>query len=110
MEVFSSRTPSPSAEPARFAPYEPKQIKSMLIRVQRSRTSAPVQLSLVFLPCFLVHGLMHDKTPVDIQDSLAHVHVLLQKDLDVVGRFQEENIGGVGDENLRGETSRRDVR
>lgn len=45
---------------------------------------------------------MHDKTPVDIQDSLAHVYMLLQKDLDVVGWFQEENIGGVGDENLRG--------
>lgn len=54
-----------------------------------------------FLPCFLVHGLMHNKAPVDVQDSLAHVYVLLQKDLDVIGWFQEENIGGVGDEYLR---------
>lgn len=43
---------------------------------------------------------MHDKAPVDIQDSLAHVYMLLQKDLDVIGWFQEEDIGGVGDENL----------
>lgn len=52
------------------------------------------------LPCLLVHGFMHDKAAVDVQDSLAHVDVLLQKDLDVIGWFQEENIRGVGDKGL----------
>ena len=41
-----------------------------------------------FLPCFLVHGLMHDKAAVDVQDSLAHVDMLLQKDLDIIGWLQ----------------------
>lgn len=44
---------------------------------------------------------MHDKAAVDVQDSLAHVDVLLQKDLDVVGWFQQENVGGVGDKYLK---------
>lgn len=43
---------------------------------------------------------MHDEAPVDVQDSLAHVYMLLQKELDVIGWFQEENVGRVGDEYL----------
>lgn len=43
---------------------------------------------------------MHDEAAVDVQDPLAHVHVLLQEEPDVIGRFQEENVGGVGDEYL----------
>lgn len=43
---------------------------------------------------------MHDEAAVDVQDPLAHVDVLLQEEPDVVGRFQEENVGGVGDEHL----------
>lgn len=43
---------------------------------------------------------MHDEAAVDVQDPLAHVDVLLQEETDVVGRFQEENVGGVGDEHL----------
>lgn len=43
---------------------------------------------------------MHDEAAVDVQDPLAHVDVLLQEEPDIVGRFQEENVGGVGDERL----------
>lgn len=35
---------------------------------------------------------MHDKTPVDVQNPLAHVHMLFQKDLDIISWFQQENI------------------
>lgn len=52
------------------------------------------------LPCFLVHGFVHDQTPVNVQDPLAHVDVLLQEKLYVVGWLQKEHIAGVGDENL----------
>lgn len=55
-----------------------------------------------FLPCFLVHGLMHDKAAVDVQDSLAHVDMLLQKDLDIICWLQQENVRGVGDKYLKG--------
>lgn len=50
---------------------------------------------------------MHDKTPVDVENPLAHVYMLFQKDLDIIGGFHQENIGGVGDEHLK---SRRDVK
>lgn len=43
---------------------------------------------------------MHDEAAVDVQDALAHVDVLLQKDLDVVGWLQQEHVGGVGDKYL----------
>lgn len=54
----------------------------------------------MFLPCLLVHGFMHDKAAVDVQHSLAHIDMLLQKDLNVVGWFQQENVRGVGDKQL----------
>lgn len=44
---------------------------------------------------------MHDKAAVDVQDSFAHVNMLLQKDLDVVGWLQKKNVGGVGDKYLK---------
>ena len=44
---------------------------------------------------------MHDKTPVDVQNPLAHVYMLFQKDLDIIGWFQQENIWGVCDEHLK---------
>lgn len=47
---------------------------------------------------------MHDEAAIDVQDPLAHVDMLLQEEPDVVGRFQEENVGGVGDEHLRENT------
>lgn len=45
---------------------------------------------------------MHNKAPVNVKDSLAHIYMLLQKDLDVIGWLQEENIRGVRDEHLKG--------
>lgn len=54
-----------------------------------------------YLPCFLVHSFVHDEAAVDVQDSLAHVNMLLQKDLDVISRFQQENIGRVSDKYLK---------
>lgn len=48
---------------------------------------------------------MHDEAAVDVQDPLAHVDVLLQEELDVVGRLQEENVGGVSDEHLARKTT-----
>lgn len=44
---------------------------------------------------------MHDEAAIDVQDSLAHVNMLLQKDLDVIRWFQQENIGRVSDKYLK---------
>lgn len=57
------------------------------------------------VPCFLVHGFMHDEAAVDVQDPFTHVDVLLQEEPDVVGRFQEEDVGGVSDEHLTTNTT-----
>lgn len=103
MEVFSSLTRLPSAEQVRFAPCETNTSKIQHDKFQQKRVCFAerlVPVRILFLPCFLVHGFMHDEAPVDVQDSLAHVYMLLQKGLDVIGWFQEENVGGVGDEYL----------
>lgn len=52
-------------------------------------------------PCLLVHGLVHDEAAVDVEHALAHVHVLLQQHLQLIGRLQQEHVRRVSDEDLR---------
>lgn len=53
------------------------------------------------VPGFLVHGLMHDQAAVDIEDTLAHINMLFQENLHIVGWLQEEDVGRVGDKDLQ---------
>lgn len=57
----------------------------------------------IVVPGLLVHGFMHDQTAVYVEHTLAHVNMLLQKGLHLIGRLEKEDIRGIGDENLHGE-------
>lgn len=43
---------------------------------------------------------MHDQTAVYVEHTLAHVNMLLQKGLHLIGSLEKEDIRGIGDESL----------
>lgn len=45
--------------------------------------------------------MLHDHVPVDAENALAHLHLVIQEFSYILAGLQQENVGRVGQEHLR---------